>query len=182
MKEYIKSLRLFLVNKFILKLPFPYTRNFLLNLYLLKGPKTNIMSNVTCLNKSFKRDQIQIGKNCVINSNCILDGRGGKLIISDNVDIAKGVWIFTIGHDPHSDHHKTIANDVVVEDSVWIASRALILPGVTIGRGSVVAAGAVVTKDVPEMSIVAGNPAKVVGERKSALAYRNNFFPYFDMI
>ena len=180
--SFMKSLRLFMVNKLILKLPFPRLRNFLLNTYLIKGKQTNIMSNVTFLNKSLKRNKIQIGDNCIVNSGCILDGRGGQLIIGDNVDIAMGVWIFTVGHDPHSDTHATISKDVVIEDSVWIASRALILPGVTVGFGSVIAAGSVVTKDVPPKSIVGGNPATVIGQRRSALEYKNNFFPYLDMI
>lgn len=179
---YLKSLRLYLINKLVLRLPFPYLRNFLLKGYLVKGKRTNIMSSVTVLNKTFKRNKIQLGDNCIVNSGCILDGRGGNLKIGNNVDIAKGVWIFTVGHDPHSDTHDTISQDVVIEDSVWIASRAIILPGVTIGKGSVVAAGSVVTKDVPAMSIVGGNPAKIIGERRSALKYQNNFFPYLDMI
>ncbi|GGD49823.1 acyltransferase [Muriicola marianensis] len=180
--EFIKSVRLFLVNKLVLKLPFPHLRNWILKLYLIKGKQSNIMSGVTVLNKSFKRGKITIGDNCIINSGCILDGRGGFLKIGNNVDIAKGVWIFTIGHDPHSDMHDTISKDVIIHDHVWLASRAIILPGVVIGKGSVVAAGSVVTKDVPPSSIVAGNPARVIGKRKSALRYRNNFFPYLDMI
>jgi len=185
MKQFIsfmKSLRLFAINKLILKLPFPRLRNLLLNAYLIKGKQTNIMSNVTFLNKSMKRNKIQIGNNCIINSGCVIDGRGGQLKIGNNVDIARGVWIFTVGHDPHSDMHDTISKDVIIEDSVWIASRALILPGVTVGFGSVIAAGSVVTKDVPPRSIVGGNPATVIGERRSSLKYINNFFPYLDMI
>lgn len=182
LKNFYLSLRLYIYNKFITKIPFVFVRNLFLPLYLIKGHETNIMSNVTILNKSLIRGQITIGRNCIINSGCILDGRGGKLIIQNNVDIAKGVWIFTIGHDPHSDYHITIPNDVVIEDDVWIASRAIILPGVTIGKGSVVAAGAIVTKDVPPMSIVGGNPAKIIGVRKSKLKYKNKFFPYLDMI
>lgn len=179
---FVLALRLFVVNKFVAKIPFPRIRNFFLSLYLVKGKQTNVMSNVTFLNKSLKRHKITIGDNCVINSGCLLDGRGGNIIIKNNVDIARDTLIFTVGHDPHSDTHETIPRDVVVEDSVWIASRVIILPGVTIGKGSVVAAGSVVTKDVPSMAIVGGNPAKVIGERRSKLQYKNNFFPYFDMI
>ena len=54
---------------------------------------------------------------------------------------------------------------VTIEDDVWIGRRVIILPGVRVGRGSVLAAGAVVTKDVPDFTIVAGNPAKVVKSR-----------------
>jgi acetyltransferase-like isoleucine patch superfamily enzyme len=143
------------------------------------GSKTNIMNNVIIYNKSTDKNQIQIGENCVINRDCLLDGRKGKIIIGDNVDIARGVWIFTLEHDPHDDYHGNIAGDVIIEDYVWIASRATILPGVKISRGALVAAGAVVTKDVPEMKIVGGVPAKVIGERKSKLKYKLNHFPFF---
>ncbi|WP_232325882.1 acyltransferase [Spirosoma montaniterrae] len=94
------------------------------------------------------------------------------------MDIARGTWIFTLEHDPHSDYHDTKSGDVIIEDHVWVASRVTILPGVRIGRGSVIASGAVVTKDVPPMSIAGGVPAKIIGKRESKLLYQNDFFPY----
>ncbi len=165
-----------------MRIPFAYIRRLYLPFFLKIGKNTNIMSNVTVLNKSTRRGQITIGDNCVINSGCLLDGRGSKIKIHNNVDIARDVYIFTIGHDPNSDFHETVSKDVIVEDYVWIASRATILPGVTLGKGCVVAACSVVTKDVPPMAVVAGNPAKVIGERKSKLKYKNKFFPYLDMV
>lgn len=66
-----------------------------------------------------------------------------------------------------------------MSDYVWIGARATIMPGVTIGRGAVIATGAVVTKDVPEMAIVAGIPARVIGQRRSALKYTLNYSPFF---
>lgn len=143
------------------------------------GRKSNVCANVRILNNRLDRNQIQIGNHCVINPDCLLDGRMGKIIIKDNVDIARGTWIFTIEHDPHSDYHATKHGDVVIEEDVWVASRVTILPGVRIGRGSVIACGAVVTKDIPPMSIAGGIPAKVIGKRESKLLYRNDFFPYF---
>lgn len=185
MKEIIKfvlSFRLFVFNKILIKIPFFSIRRLFLPFFMKIGKDTNVMSGITILNKSLKKDQITIGNNCVINSGCLLDGRGGKIVIKDNVDIAKGVWIFTIGHDPGSDYHDVVFKDVVIESDVWIASRAIILPGITVGKGGVVAAGSVVVKDVLPMSIVAGNPAKEIGKRKSELKYKNNFFPYMDII
>ncbi|MEO2050426.1 MAG: acyltransferase [Allomuricauda sp.] len=185
MKELIKlvlSLRIYIFNKLLMRIPFAIIRRLFLPFFLKIGKNSNIMSNVTVLNKSIEKGQISIGNNCVINSGCLLDGRGSKIIIHDNVDIARDVYIFTIGHDPNSDFHKTVSKNVIIEDYVWIASRATILPGVTLGKGCVVAACSVVTKDVPPMAIVAGNPAKVIGERKSKLKYVNKFFPYFDMV
>ena len=113
---------------------------------------------------------IRIGSNVVINKNVLLDGRGG-LEIGNNVDVAQDTIIWTAQHDYNDDYHKYITGKVVIDDYVWIASRSMILPGVSIGRGAVIAAGAVVTKDVLPMELVGGVPAKVLGHRKSKLLY-----------
>ncbi len=113
---------------------------------------------------------IRIGNNVIVNKNVLLDGRGG-LEIGDNVDIAQDVFIWTAQHDYNDDYHKYITGKVVINDYAWLASRSMILPGVTVGRGAVVAAGAVVTKDVETMALVGGIPAKVVGHRESLLLY-----------
>ena len=122
---------------------------------------------------------IIIGNNSVINSKVLLDGRGGNIIIGNNVDIAREVNIWTLEHDPHDDYHRTKGGNVIIEDYVWIASRVTILPNVKIGKGAVIASGAVVTKDVPSMAIVGGVPAKVIGTRKSKLKYELNYKPLF---
>lgn len=172
-----KSLRLYTYNAFLTKIPFNWLRIRFAKMYMRIGEKSNICAGVKILNREINKDQIVIGNNCVINPECILDGRYGKIIIKDNVDISRGSWIFTLEHDPHSDYHSTKQGDVIIEESVWIASRVTVLPGVTIGKGSVIASGAVVTKDVPPMSIAGGIPAKVIGQRRSKLLYKNDFFP-----
>jgi maltose O-acetyltransferase len=65
---------------------------------------------------------------------------------------------------------------VVIEDHAWLGTRAMVLPGVTVGRGAVVAAGAVVTKDVPPYTIVGGVPARVIGQRTTDLRYQFDYF------
>jgi maltose O-acetyltransferase len=122
---------------------------------------------------------IVIGDHCFINKGVLLDGRGGKLTIGNNVDIAQEANIWTLSHDPHNDQHSVWGADVTIEDYAWIAARATILPGVTIGRGAVVATGSVVTKDVPAMTIVAGIPAKAIGQRKNNPQYTLNWQPWF---
>ena len=126
-----------------------------------------------------KGKNISIGNNCVINKKVLLDGRGGNLIIGNNVDIAQETNIWTLEHDVHDDNHKDIGGDVIIEDYVWIASRVTILPGVRIGIGAVVASCALVNKDVPPMAIVGGIPAKIIGTRKSALNYTLKYQPWF---
>jgi maltose O-acetyltransferase len=122
---------------------------------------------------------VTVGNGVVVNARVLLDGRGGQLTIGDHVDIGQETNIWTLEHDPHDDNHRAIGADVAIEDHVWIASRVTILPGVRIGRGAVVASGAVVTKDVPPMAIVGGIPAKVIGERRSGLKYQLHYKPWF---
>lgn len=126
-----------------------------------------------------KGKNISIGRHCVINKNVLLDGRGGKLTIGSNVDIAQETNIWTLEHDVHDDYHRDKGGNVTIEDYVWVASRVTILPGITIGRGAVVASGSIVTKDVPAMSIVGGIPAKVIGQRTSKLLYQLDHKPWF---
>ena len=165
-----------LLSRFFLCIPFHCIRLPFLHCFLAAiGKKTSVLRFV----KIRKPMNIFIGNNTVINQNVILDGRGGYIRIGNNVDIAQEVNIWTLEHDVNDDFHNTKGGDVIIEDYVWIASRATILPNVTIGRGAVVACGAVVTKDVPSMSIVAGIPAKIIGNRKSKLKYKLNYFPYF---
>lgn len=111
-----------------------------------------------------------MGPHSVINQRCRLDNRGG-IIIGTNVSISAEVTILTADHDPQSSSFDGRLRPVIIGDRVFIGTRALILPGVTLGEGCVVAAGSVVTKDVNAYSIVAGVPAKEIGSRNSELDY-----------
>ena len=105
---------------------------------------------------------------------------GGGVKIGANVDIAQETNIWTEQHDYNDPTYKAICKKVVIEDYVWLASRVTVLPGVRIGRGAVIASGAVVTKDVPPLAIVAGVPAKIIGYRKEeALQYTQNCRAWF---
>lgn len=120
---------------------------------------------------------IHLSARTVVNHDGHLDGRGGRLEIGEDTDIGPYTHIWTLQHDPNDPQHGTKSGAVTIGHHVWIASRVTVLPGVTIGEGAVVAAGSVVTKDVAPMSIVAGVPAKPIGERKNDLAYQLNFNP-----
>lgn len=91
----------------------------------------------------------------------------GPVEIGNNVNLAQGITVTALNHN-FSDTNKRIdeqgvsTNPVTIEDDVWVGANAVILPGVTIGEHCVVAAGAIVTKDVPPHSLVAGVPAKVI--------------------
>jgi acetyltransferase-like isoleucine patch superfamily enzyme len=124
------------------------------------------------------RGGVQIGDNSVINRGCTLDGRG-KLFVGNNVNISQEVMILTAEHDVNHPFFAGIEAPVVIHDDAWISTRSMLLPGVTVGRGAVVAAGAVVTKDIPAYSIVAGVPARVIGKRSNNLKYELSYFRLF---
>ena len=109
---------------------------------------------------------ITIGRNVFINSGCHFQDQGG-ITIGDDALIGHNVVLATINHDlsplKHRENHYA---PIVIEDHVWIGSNATILQGVTIGRWSVVAAGAVVSKDVEAFTIVGGVPAKEIRKVK----------------
>jgi maltose O-acetyltransferase len=107
--------------------------------------------------------------NSVINANCRIDTRGG-IKIGNNVAISANVILLTADHDMDN-NMKGRNNPIFIDDYVWIGTRAMILPGVTINKGAVVAAGAVVTKDVEDRDVVAGIPAKVIRKRKESFSY-----------
>ena len=177
MTGFLRALHLVLFNKIISRIPFACVRLPLARLYMDIGQDSNVLAGVELLGSS-RRRTIRIGNNSVVNTKCLLDGRGATLEIGNCVDIAREVSIFTLEHDPNSDTHADRPGSVCIEDYVWIASRAIVLPGVTIGRGAVVAAGAVVRKSVPPMTIVAGVPARRIGLRRSSLNYAHRYFPY----
>lgn len=115
---------------------------------------------------------IYIGKGSVIGDKSVLDGRSG-IYIGENVNLSSGVWVWTLQHDVNDSNFGTAGEGkpVIIHDRAWISARTILLPGVEIGEGSVIAAGAVVTKSVSPYIIVGGIPAAKIGERNRELAY-----------
>lgn len=138
------------------------------------GENTSILMGVTL----WRCGGLYIGNFSTINSGCVIDTRG-TITIGDCVNIAGYVQIWTAEHDPDSPGHEVRWGPVTIGDYAWIATRATILPGVSIGEGAVVAAGSVVTKDVAPYTIVAGVPARKVRDRAKDLRYRIRWFPPF---
>ena len=106
---------------------------------------------------------IRVGRNVFVNQNCTFYDLGG-LDIADNVMIGPNVSLITSGHpiEPSERFASVVAKPIVIESNVWIAAGVIIIGGVTVGENSVVAAGSVVTKDVPANTLVGGNPARVI--------------------
>jgi acetyltransferase-like isoleucine patch superfamily enzyme len=154
----IENYILFVVGYF----PSHHLRRFF---YRVAGMKIGKGSTLHMQMKFYNPEGITIGKDSIVGEQSVLDGRD-MLRIGDHVDIASEVMIYNSQHDIQSDDfHATLA-PVTIEDFVFIGPRAIILPGVTVGKGAVVGAGAVVTKDVEPFQIVGGVPAKVIGERQ----------------
>lgn len=133
--------------------------------YRLAGVKIGKGSSVHTYARFYNPSGIKIGKDTIIGERAVLDGRD-RLEIGDHVDIASEVMIYNGEHDVNDENFKATFARVVIEDYVFIGPRAIILPGVTLGKGVVVGAGAVVTHDVNAGEIVGGVPAKVIGMRK----------------
>lgn len=128
------------------------------------GAKSGVQMGCRFLNGR----KVFLGERNVINFGCLFDGRKFSIRTGSNVSIGPEATILTLGHDPRSTAFEDLGGDVVIGDRVWIGYRAIVLPGVTIGEGVVVGAGAVVTKNVEPYAIVAGNPARKIGERVAA--------------
>ena len=143
-------------------LPSHLVRNMIWRAFGLRlGPNSTLHTGV----RVYDPRGIKVGEGTIVGYRSFLDGRA-PVVIGDHTDLASEVMIYSSEHDLHSaDFHATSA-PVKIGNYVFIGPRAIILPGVTIGDGAVVAAGAVVTKDIEPFSIVGGVPAKPIGERK----------------
>jgi putative colanic acid biosynthesis acetyltransferase WcaF len=123
------------------------------------------------------RGRVWIGERSTLQMDCLIVGAGlADLRIGDDVAIAYQSRLILGAHDILSPHFDGINGPITIEDHVFVATGATILLGVTLGRGSVVTAGSVVTKSVPPFAIVRGNPAQIVGSRPKNLDYSPEHF------
>lgn len=153
-----------LINSFFARL-----RAFLLKPFFQKmGKKVYIREGVRFTNPK----NISLGNTVYINYNCTISAHRGKIRIGNDVSIGYNASIITTNHrftsrkipiNRQGDQENTF---VIIEDDVWIGAHAIILPNVKIGRGSVIAAGAVITKSVLAYSVMAGVPAKRIKKRR----------------
>lgn len=136
--------------------------------FCAKGMCKVVGKNVNIERMAIFGKNVEIGDNSGIGINCVLQGR---VLIGANVMMGPEVWIYTRNHKhdrvdiPMIEQGFEDEKCVVINDDVWIGSRVTILPGVVIGKGAIIGTGSVVTKSVPEYSIVAGNPAIIVKHR-----------------
>ena len=135
------------------------SRYFYWKLFFQKlGRNTKIYGEI----KVYGANNLTIGDNCSLNMYVFLDAGFSSITIGNNVTISPKVTLLTGGllYKTKMRHH--FGKEIIIEDNVWIASGAIILSGVKIGKNSVIGAGAVVTKDVPPNSVAVGVPARVI--------------------
>lgn len=136
-------------------------RKIFSSIKLLVNPSRSINSNVNI--DTLRKRGLKIGTNCSIQEQCIIDSSHcWHIEIGNDVTLAPRVHI--LAHDASTKRHLnyTKIGNVIIEDKVFIGASSIILPGVRIGKNSIIGSGSVVTKDVPQNSVVAGNPAKVI--------------------
>ena len=128
------------------------------------GRETVVCGRISIAGSRHAQRKLRIGRNCMVNEGCRFDA-GSPITIGDRVYLGHDITVLTTTHDI-GDHdqrcHGTRSEAVSIGDGTWIGTRTLILPGVHIGAGCVVAAGAVVTESVPDDTMVGGVPARAL--------------------
>lgn len=163
-----------LITDFVMHIPLAFVRNIYAKFVFKEFGSGSQLSRHVHLIAPYK---ISIGKNVFINRNVTLDGRS-NLSIGDNTDIGEYCSIWSLQHDINSPSHATIGKPTVIEDHCWLAPRSIILPGVKVARGGVIATNSVVTKDTEECSLVGGSPAKTIKKRHNDLNYELKYRIY----
>jgi acetyltransferase-like isoleucine patch superfamily enzyme len=175
LRGHLGSIAAFLYNELIGRCPSRKVRRGFLRIWLGSlGRGCGVQLGCRFLNGR----KVYVGDRSVLNFGCLFDGRKYPIQIGSDVSIGPEASILTLGHDPRSVEFSDRGGAVVIGNHVWIGYRAVVLPGVSIGEGAVVGAGAVVTKDVAPFTIVAGNPARMIGRRPDCLGYRLDYDPF----
>jgi acetyltransferase-like isoleucine patch superfamily enzyme len=172
MRRFLSELRIYICNRWIASVPSHTIRQWYYRnvMHYAIGRNTAILMDCTfdCT------VHFSIGTNSVINGKCRMDNKS-SITIGNNVSISQEVMVLSADHDPDSPVFASRDLPVVINDYVFIGSRAIILPGVTIGEGAVIAAGAVVNKDVEPYTVVGGVPAKFIKARERGLSYQLSY-------
>lgn len=167
MNEFLKGAVFYFINHLLNKLPSRRLRMALYS-FLSRGnisKKAYIGLGVRILDIR----NVKIGANSNINFESILDGRGGRIEIGENVDIAPQVNLWTLEHNPKDPHHASISGKVIIGDHCWLANRVTVLPNTYISENSILAAGALVKGEYKVNNILMGSKAAVVGTRSAEL-------------
>lgn len=172
MSSFLSELRLYICNHFIASFPSHRVRLW----FYRKVMKFSIGTGTTIF-MGCKFDcakGLTIGNNSCINANCRLDSRG-LLKIGNCVSVSEDVIFLTADHNEELIGVPDREKKVVIGDYVWIGTRAMVLPGITVEKGAVIAAGAVVSKNVEKLAVVGGVPAKFIKYRPENFDYISSY-------
>ena len=154
--------------------PGAFLSRIYLSLFLIKvGNRSQIHRKV----RFFHIGKLEIGHDSCINFSCYLDNRRG-IYIGNNVGIAHNTKIYTLGHDIEDSYFKTKGAPVYIQDNSFIFANCLIMPGVTIGEGSIILPGSVIVKDTQPFTIWGGNPARLIKYRMNHNIQYTQHYPY----
>lgn len=167
MKNFIYKFIQLVYNYFISYIPSHNIRNLYLRFFRSKIGKGSRI-DMGCYLRSFNK--LSIGDHTHINHGTIIQAFA-PIKIGNNVSISLDCKLIAGGHDANSPFFEADHRPIIIEDYVWVGVGATILRGVKIGEGAIIAAGAVVTKDVPPYTIVGGIPAKYISKRNKDLRY-----------
>lgn len=151
--------------KRVFTFPEIYRRNYRRNRLIRKGARVSPTAEIGSVDAQGKINFLEIGDRSTLGR--VVLALHGPITIGCRVCINDGVQLLTASHDVFDPQWKHKVGPILIEDFAWIGTAAIILPGVTIGRGAVVGAGAVVAKSVPAGRIVVGNPARIVDHERS---------------
>lgn len=167
--------RQWVLNELITLIPLPSVRMFLLKLngVRLAGPRRGTIMMHT---EVWAPAKLTLGCGAIVGRHVLLDARGG-IAIGDDVNISSYCRLQTAKHEINSRDFVDSYAPIVVDRKAWLGTGATVLGGVTIGEGAIVAAGAVVTKDVDPYQVVGGVPARPIGERSRDLDYELGYQP-----
>lgn len=172
MRRFFAELRIYVCNRWVSAIPSHTFRQFYYRKIMGFGIGYGTAILMDCTFDCTRH--FTIGNHSVINAKCRMDNKS-SITIGNNVSISQEVMILSADHDPDSPTFAGRDLPVVIEDDVFIGSRAMVLPGVTVGRGAVIAAGAVVTKDIAPYQVVGGVPAKFIRMRRQDLNYQLSY-------
>lgn len=162
------------------KIPSHFIRNFIYK--YIYGVQMHLNSVIFWGCEIRGHHNLIIGQGSIIGDKSIIDARQGGIKLGKSVNIGSSVQLWTDSHDLNDPYFRSTPNKqgpIVINDRVWIGPSVIILDNITIGEGAIIAAGSVVTKDVPPFCIVGGIPAKKIGERTHDLKYEFQGHPNF---
>lgn len=163
----IKDISYYLINYIINRIPSRRIR--MLIYFLITDGRISKKASISIRVQFLNIRNVYIENNVNINRDCIIDGRGSKIIIENNVDIAPQVNIWTLQHDVSSIDHKIISEDVIIHTGAWICNRAIILPGSVINKNAVIGAGVSFKGIVSEGEIIVQGKHRVLDKKLRTL-------------